>query len=541
MLHSNVSMPITLKHSPLPKHKKKIHCKTPPPLPEPSTKPYKSKFTASLEYFTKLYEESTKQTLNNNNNNNNKRFLTESTNTLHLSSSELPFKPQCNNNKSLHNKPKTKLTINNNSTIPNCSIYLTTNSNTKHNKSTSNIIIPKEQNIRTINKDKALPRTNLKHKDTKSASLISIHFHRNKPSQKNDRCTTPLLITNQAHINNKETSSSSLCVNNANTKVTKHNYDKVSYLSSSPSDKTTQQSTCTLNKQPSKKKYGYECYQLLKGIYTKIKQEEKFYNPDFNYKYTDYDNINYSICYDNENDDNKLFSICFELKDEILNTLSQLIDNFQKVKTSLINKHKITLEENKLFYKDITTCKETIRDYLVDSGNPNTNVYGTNDLVKVFKKTYIDFKNETKRKIEEKEVLVKDLRSYKIMVETYKNALNVMQSKVNVLKKENEGLMEKMSCKDSWRKLNEEVARLREDNEKMQRIINENSQMCSAFMKPVGDAVKRLVFEINTCNGKVREYLDIIFKLVGLNENEINEIYWMKENKKKLNTLTFAK
>ena len=403
------------------------------------------------------------------------------------------------------------------------------------------MIIPKEQNLRTINKDKAFPRAIAKQKDNPSSSLINIHFHRNKLSQKKDRCATPIAGNAQAHTAAKEPSPS-LCVNSvlANAKVAKQSYDKVSYLSSSPSDKATQQSSCTLTKYPSRKKYGYECYQLLKGIYTKIKQEEKFYNPDFNYKYTAYDNINYSICYDNDNDDSKLFSICFELRDEILNTLSQLIDNFQKVKTSLVNKHRITLEENKLFYKDITTCKEAIRDYLVDSGNPNTNVYGTGDLVKVFKKTYVDFKNETKRRIEEKEALGKDLRSYKIMVDTYKNALTAIQSRVNVLTKENEGLMEKLGCKDSWRKLNEEVARLKNENEKMQRVVTENTQMCTAFMKPVGDAVKRLVFEVN-CSGKVKEYLDIIFKLVGLSETEINEIYRLKENKKKLNALTFTK
>ena len=100
--------------------------------------------------------------------------------------------------------------------------------------------------------------------------------------------------------------------------------------------------------------------------------------------------------------------------------------------------------------------------------------------------------------------------------------------------------MEKLGCKDSWRKLNEEVARLKSENEKMQRVITENTQMCTAFMKPVGDAVKRLVFEVN-CSGKVKEYLDIIFKLVGLSETEINEIYRRKENKKKLNALTFTK
>ena len=66
MIHANASTPITLKHSAFHKRKKQIHCKTPPPLLEPATKPYKSKFTASLEYFTKLYEESTKQSLNNN-------------------------------------------------------------------------------------------------------------------------------------------------------------------------------------------------------------------------------------------------------------------------------------------------------------------------------------------------------------------------------------------------------------------------------------------------------------------------------------------
>ena len=468
--------PISLKHSPLQKHKKQIHCKTPPPFLEPSTKPYKSKFTASLEYFTKLYEESTKQTLNNNN---NKRLFTES-------STELPFKPR---------QPT------NTNNIPNCSVY----------KSASNIILPKDRNNR-INPTK------------QRKALINVHFHRNKASLKQERCTTPFLA-GCAHTNSNN-------VNN-NAKPAKHNYDKTTtYLSSSPSDNATQQSSYTLNKHAStNKKYGYECYQLLKSIYTKIKQEEKFYNPDFNYKYTDYasTSINYSICYDNPNDtdDSKLFSLCYDLKDEILNTLAQLLDNFRKVKTSLVNKHKLCLEENKQFYRDITTCKEAIRDYLVDAGNPNTNVYGTNDLVKVFKKTYMDFKSEARAKVDEKESLARDLRSYRMMVDTYKNALSVAQGKVSVLLKEKEAM-------------SDEVARLREENEN-EKVLRKGSEGGGAtVMKTVGDAVKRLVFEIGSWNGKVKEYLDIIFKLVGVSESEVNEIYWMKENKKKMMT-TFNK
>ena len=413
--HPNASTPITLKHSPLHKHKKQIHCKTPPPFLEPSSKPYKSKFAASLEYFTKLYEESTKLTITNN----NKRINHGNTN--------------------------------------------------KHSK--------------------AVPNT----------SLINTHFHRNKASIKNERCTTPFLAG---------------CAFPTNSNVVNHvakataNYDK---------------------RVSAKKKHGYECYQLLKSIYAKIKQEEKCYNPDFNYKYADYasTNINYSICYDNatDSDDSKLFSLCYDLKEEILNTLTQLIDDFRKVKSSLVNKHRLCLEENKQFYREITACKEAIRDYLVDAGNANTNVYGTNELVKVFKKTYVAFKSETKAKVDETESLVKDVRSYRMMVETYKNALSVAQGKVSVLMKEKEAV-------------SEEVERLKEEKEEMRRRCSEGGGGATV-MRTVGEAVKRLVLEIGSWNGngKVKEYLDIIFKLVGVSESEVSEIYWMKENKKKMNAV----
>lgn len=444
MIHANASTPITLKHSAFHKRKKQIHCKTPPPLLEPATKPYKSKFTASLEYFTKLYEESTKQSLNNNN---NKRLLTESTNTLHLSSTELPFKPH---------QPT------NSNNAPSCSIHLNPS--------------PKDRNKR-INPVK------------QRKALINIHFHRNKPSIKHERCTTPFLAG---------------CAQSTSTNVNN-------------------------NAKPSStvKKRGYECYQLLKSIYAKIKQEEKYYNPDFNYKYTDYSStsINYSICYDNPNgtDESKLFALCYDLKDAILSTLAQLVEDFRKVKTSLVNKQKLCVEENKRFYREITTCKEAIRDYLVEAGNANTNVYGTCELVKVFKKTYVDFKSEARAKVDEKETLAKELRSYRMMVETYKNALSVAQGKVSVLMKEKEAM-------------DEEVQRLKEENEEMKRKGSDGGG--ATVMKTVGEAVKRLVLEIGSWNGKVKEYLDIIFKLVGVSESEVNEVYWMKENKKKMMMMT---
>jgi predicted nucleic acid-binding Zn-ribbon protein len=152
-------------------------------------------------------------------------------------------------------------------------------------------------------------------------------------------------------------------------------------------------------------------------------------------------------------------------------------------------------------------------------------VYGTCELVKVFKKTYVDFKSEARAKVDEKETLAKEVRSYRMMVETYKNALSVAQGKVSVLMKEKEAM-------------DEEVQRLKEENEEMKRKGSDGGG--ATVMKTVGEAVKRLVLEIGSWNGKVKEYLDIIFKLVGVSESEVNEVYWMKENKKKMMT-TFNK
>ena len=45
------------------------------------------------------------------------------------------------------------------------------------------------------------------------------------------------------------------------------------------------------------KPYVRECYSMLKSIYLSIKEKEKQYNNNFNYDKTEYENINYSICY----------------------------------------------------------------------------------------------------------------------------------------------------------------------------------------------------------------------------------------------------
>ena len=92
------------------------------------------------------------------------------------------------------------------------------------------------------------------------------------------------------------------------------------------------------------KPYVRECYSMLKSIYLSIKEKEKQYNNNFNYDKTEYENINYSICYDNENDDNKLFTICIDIKKEIINLIYKLTDNFDRIKTEYNDKIKLFIK-----------------------------------------------------------------------------------------------------------------------------------------------------------------------------------------------------
>ena len=568
----------SLKHSISPLNKKTIQNISPPPFPEAANlikSQNKSKFASSVQYFSNIYTQPNKNQFFLND---QKRFNTDSnqySNHMHFSSCETTIKPELckallnqtisteeNNStikagryahsmKNILDKPKPTITIKKGIRVPNCSVYLNNvnvNSTiTKHNKSISTVLIePKEANLKIINKEqitqplihnKQTQKINERNNNKNELSLLSTtHFNTNSNVYKTNKYFTPFIHDKQPIKTIEDQTipidKRDIPVTISNSKV-EHKSHKHYKSSLSPNDKHTYSSKPTTITQNPKKKYGYECYKIMKSIYNKIKQEEKFYNPDFNYKYTDYDTINYSICYDNENDDNKLFSVCFELKEEILNTLAQLVDNFEKVKKSLINKHKITLEEKNLFYKEITTCKEAIRDYLVSSGNPNTNVYGTNDLVKIFKKTYTDFRNEIQKKIEEKEQIGKDLRSYKLMVNTYKQTIANVNNKLNSLKKENELLLMKINLNNNTEEINKEFILLKNEKLKMESLLKEQMQVQSTYNKNIVDAIKKLIVEINITS-KIKEYLDIILKISGLNEKDINEIYLMKDSKKKV-------
>ena len=72
------------------------------------------------------------------------------------------------------------------------------------------------------------------------------------------------------------------------------------------------------------KDYVKECYGLLKAIYLFVKEKEKKYNIDFNYEKSDYENINYSVCYDNDSDSSKLFNVCTDINKEIINLINKI-------------------------------------------------------------------------------------------------------------------------------------------------------------------------------------------------------------------------
>jgi hypothetical protein len=81
--------------------------------------------------------------------------------------------------------------------------------------------------------------------------------------------------------------------------------------------------------------------------------------------------------------------------------------------------------------------------------------------------------------------------------------------------------------------INKEFIMIKNEKLKMESLLKEQMQVQSTYNKTIVDAIKKLIVEINITS-KVKEYLDIILKISGLNEKDIKEIYSMKDNKKKV-------
>ena len=290
----------------------------------------------------------------------------------------------------------------------------------------------------------------------------------------------------------------------------------------------------------SNKDYVKECYGLLKAIYLFVKEKEKKYNIDFNYEKSDYENINYSVCYDNDSDSSKLFNVCTDINKEIINLINKMIDNFERIKSNFNEKIKQLNEESKKDKKEIIEYKNAMNDYLSYTSNITTSLYTSSDIIKIFKKVTKDSKMN--QNIQED--YQKDLKAYKLMNDSYKQALQEAQNTIASIEKQNElykNLKDSSVDKEILLKQIEVLKReVSEAKDKIRKLQEENCQKKDANYEPIINAMQKLILEINL-NQKVKDYLYVIFKCMGLSDMQITGIYLMKEKKKKYITTLFKK
>lgn len=465
-----------------------------------------SRFAASIDYFTKLYEKSTSTTKNTN--------LSKAELTATNSNKDLSF---------LSPSPSTSIKFQTNANSP-CSlskkvlyfIDSMTSLQLAIKKKSPNISIMKlnfEREKKNLIKAAKLS-LDKKHKHNKSESNL-LNYHQ----------TEKKYIGTNININFNKDKDKEKVYKNVIDSMTKEikRYQNVANIK-----KYVNKSMQTTSEQNIKHN-ARECYSMLKTIYLLIKDKEKQYNDNFNYEKTEYENINYSICYDNENDDNKLFTVCIDLKNEIINLISKLTNNFDKIKTQFNEKIKLLNEESKTFKNEVFEFKTALNDYLASTNTLNTSLYSSTDLIKIFKKSYMNILKETKKRESEKEDYQKDIKCYKSMNESYKQALKDAQSTIAILEQQN-----KMYHSLNQDHLDKEILIKQMDLLKSElkeaRALQETKD--STFFEPILNALEQLVMEINL-NQKIKDYLYVIFKFIGLSDLEISNIYLSKEKKKK--------
>lgn len=272
-----------------------------------------------------------------------------------------------------------------------------------------------------------------------------------------------------------------------------------------------------------------DCYDILKNIFITILQREKEYSPNFNYVDNEnYDDIHYSICYESDSDIGKYFGICQKLEDKILNLLSSLIDNFEEIKQNYLTKINKVTEENKKLKKECSEFKKCIIDYLSSVEKSNTSLYNSNDIIKIFKKSF--------RKCSKSPDYEKDIRSYKLMYETYKHALDDSQKQIHKLKNEirqNSNTKAKVQnggenddlFLDQIKSLKDEI----KENKTKIKLLEDNNK---SIIAPIANAIEKIIMEINI-NQKIKDYFFIIFKIIGYTDEQINNVYLLKEKKNK--------
>lgn len=278
--------------------------------------------------------------------------------------------------------------------------------------------------------------------------------------------------------------------------------------------------------------YAKEYYESFKNIYLFIKEKEKQYNVDFNYDKSEYESVNYSLCYDGKDDDHKLFHICMDIKNEIINVINALTNNFDKIKTNLYEKIKLLTDNNKKDKKELFDYKSAINQYLNATTNINGSLYNSSDLIKIFKKNYDNSLKEIQLKKKEKDEFQKEIKSYKSMQDAYNQALKDAQEKILMLEKKNTINSSYPDTKFLLMEIEKLKLELSETKEKLNNTHCPINNKDNTYFEPIINALQQLIFEINLTQ-KVKDYLYVIFKFIGLSDLQITNIYLSKDKKKK--------
>ena len=246
------------------------------------------------------------------------------------------------------------------------------------------------------------------------------------------------------------------------------------------------------------------------------------------------------MCYDNDSDSSKLFNVCTDINKEIINLINSMTDNFERIKGNFNDKIRALNEESKKDKKEILEYKNAMNDYLSNSSNIMTSLYTSTDIIKIFKKIAKD----SKMKQNAQEDYQKDLKAYKLMNDSYKQALQEAQNTIASIEKQNElykNIKDNSVDKEILLKQIEVLKKeLSESKDKIRKLQEENCQKKETNYEPIINAMQKLILEINL-NQKVKDYLYVIFKCMGLSDMQIINIYLMKEKKKKYITTLFKK
>lgn len=494
---------------------------TPISIRHKKPKVHHSRFAESIDYFTKLYEKST----NNSNNITNTN--------LSRSNKDLSFLSPAEHQSHSLNKFKYKTTTNSPVSLSKKVLYFIDSMT-----SLQNAISKKDPNVSKLKIDFEREKKNLI-KAAKTSLDKNRKINKSESNLLSYTQTEKKYIGTNININiNKDREKEyKQMIDKMTKQIQKYNNcQKTKNMNISVEKQDKEAQVNIINEQ--QENYVKEYYESFKKIYLFIKEKEKQYNVDFNYEKSEYENVNYSVCYDGEND-HKLFNICMDIKKEIINVINELTNNFDKIKNNLSEKIKLLTDENKKDKKELFDYKTAINQYLNTTTNINASLYNSSDLIKIFKKNYENSLKEIKLKKKEKDEFQKEIKSYKSMHDAYNQALKDAQDTISMLEKKNTintGYPDKQFLLMEIEKLKLELSETKEKLNNSNCPINNKD---NTYFEPIINALQQLIFEINLTQ-KVKDYLYVIFKFIGLSDLQITNIYLSKDKKKKF-TITLFK